>query len=163
MIISCILNTKWIYFYKVTWLLTEPSKKVHPFQHSYRFLQPVFIPRQFLFHLSGSHYENMPIQIYWKFYHQKMKFWYFSYFCSKHRLWVPVRTASMAVLTSTHNLCFWAEIRKVMYTPVNPSFTILGQKSFGPSTILILCSIIWHSKHKNINNSCSRILFLSRN
>ena len=22
------------------------------------------------------------------------KFWYFSYFCSKHRLWVPVRTAS---------------------------------------------------------------------
>ena len=23
-----------------------------------------------------------------------------------------------------HNLCFWAEIRKIMYTPVNPSFTI---------------------------------------
>ena len=22
-----------------------------------------------------------------------------------------------------HNLCFWAEIRKLMYTPVNPSFT----------------------------------------
>ena len=31
---------------------------------------------------------------------------------------------SEAVLTSTHNLCFWAEIRKIMYTPVNPSFTI---------------------------------------
>ena len=30
-----------------------------------------------------------------------------------------------AVLTSTHNLCFWAEIRKLMYTPVNPSFTVL--------------------------------------
>ena len=29
-----------------------------------------------------------------------------------------------AVLTSTHNLCFLAEIRKIMYTPVNPSFTI---------------------------------------
>ena len=28
------------------------------------------------------------------------------------------------ILTSTHNLCFWAEIRKIMYTPVNPSFTI---------------------------------------
>ena len=28
------------------------------------------------------------------------------------------------VLTSTHNLCFWAEITKIMYTPVNPSFTI---------------------------------------
>ena len=29
-----------------------------------------------------------------------------------------------AVLTSTHNLCFWAEIRKIIYTPVNPSFTL---------------------------------------
>ena len=29
-----------------------------------------------------------------------------------------------AVRTSTHNLCFWAEILKVMYTSVNPSFTI---------------------------------------
>ena len=38
------------------------------------------------------------------------KLWYFSYFCSKHRLWVLVRTA-LAVLTSTHNLCFWAERR----------------------------------------------------
>ena len=37
-------------------------------------------------------------------------FWYFSSF-------------DEAVLTSTHNLCFLAEIRK-MYTPVNPSFTI---------------------------------------
>ena len=29
-----------------------------------------------------------------------------------------------AVLTSTHNLCFWAEIRKLMYTHVNPSFIV---------------------------------------
>ena len=29
-----------------------------------------------------------------------------------------------AVLTSTHILCFRAEIRKIIYTPVNPSFTI---------------------------------------
>ena len=35
----------------------------------------------------------------------------FSYFCSKHRLWVLVRTAS---------LCFWAEMRKIMYFPANP-------------------------------------------
>ena len=27
-------------------------------------------------------------------------------------------------LTRTHNLCFLAEIRKIMYTPVNSSFTI---------------------------------------
>ena len=46
--------------------------------------------------------ENEKIQI---------KFGCFSYFWSKHRL-------------STHNLCFWTEIRKIMYTPVNPSFTI---------------------------------------
>ena len=26
--------------------------------------------------------------------------------------------------TSTHYLCFWAEIRKIMYTPVNPRFTV---------------------------------------
>ena len=29
-----------------------------------------------------------------------------------------------AILTSTYNLYFWAEIKKIMYTPVNPSFTI---------------------------------------
>ena len=29
-----------------------------------------------------------------------------------------------AVLTSTHDLCFHAKIRKKVYTPVNPSFTI---------------------------------------
>ena len=23
----------------------------------------------------------------------------------------------------THNICFWAEIKKIMYTPVNPSLT----------------------------------------
>ena len=45
------------------------------------------------------HYENTSIQIYWKFCYQKIKIfiykiWYFSCFCSKHRLWVLVRTAS---------------------------------------------------------------------
>ena len=40
----------------------------------------------------GIHYENTPIHIHWEFYHQKNenfqreKIWYFSYFCSKHRL-----------------------------------------------------------------------------
>ena len=46
-----------------------------------------------------THCENTPIQIYWKFYNKKGKFsdkkiWYFSFVCSKHRLWVLVRTAS---------------------------------------------------------------------
>ena len=50
---------------------------------------------------------------------------YFSYNCSKHRLWVHVRTAE-AVLTSTHNLCFRTKIKnkKNMYTPAYPNFTI---------------------------------------
>ena len=29
-----------------------------------------------------------------------------------------------AFLTNTHKLCFRAKIRKIMHTPVNPSFTI---------------------------------------
>ena len=40
----------------------------------------------------------------WKFSNKKS--WYLSYFCSKHRLWVLIRTANDAVLMSTHNLCF---------------------------------------------------------
>ena len=46
----------------------------------------------------------------------------FLIFAPKHRLWVLVRTASAeAVLTSTHNLCFGAKIRKIgipLHTPV---------------------------------------------
>ena len=48
-----------------------------------------------------THYENMPIQIYRKFHLQKLNFqikkrcYFFSYFCSKHRLWVLIRTASL--------------------------------------------------------------------
>ena len=37
-----------------------------------------------------------------------------------HSLELPRRGIS----NEYHNLCFWAEIRKIMYTPVNPSFTI---------------------------------------
>ena len=64
--------------------LTQRMVKVNPFSHA----DDTF------------HYENMPIQIYRKFHLQKTESFqikknsYFSYFCSKHRLWVPVRTAS---------------------------------------------------------------------
>ena len=53
-----------------------------------------------LFWKLNTHYENMSIQIYWKFPHLKMNIFrknnyiYISYFCSKHRLLVLVRTAS---------------------------------------------------------------------
>ena len=47
----------------------------------------------------------------------------FSYVCSKHRLWVHVRTVSRSI-TSTHDLCFRIKDREKPNTPVNPCFTI---------------------------------------
>ena len=76
-----------------------------------------------------THYENTPILIYCKFHLQKTENFQMKncdifhisaqnidcrYSLEPHR----------AVLTSTYNLCFRAEIRKIMYTPANPSFTI---------------------------------------
>ena len=94
-------------------------------------------------HKPDKHYENTPIQIHWKFYYQKMAIFQIKnsdifYISAQnidcgYSLEPPRRCGSNeyqqsmffeAVLTSTHNLCFWAEIRKIMYTPVNPSFTI---------------------------------------
>ena len=48
---------------------------------------------------------------------------YFSYFCSKHRLWVPVRTAS----TSTHNLCFVQKYEKYL-SFLSENFQFLERK-----------------------------------
>ena len=50
----------------------------------------------------------------WKFSDKKL--WYFHISAQN----IDCET----ILASTHNLCFLAEIRKIMYTPVNPSFTI---------------------------------------
>ena len=64
----------------------------------------------------------------WKF--SDKKSWYFSYICLKHRLWVFVRTASTRPTIVVQRvylylyLYFRAELRKIMHTPVNPSFTI---------------------------------------
>ena len=89
------------------------------------------------------HYENKPIQIYWKFYHQKnesfqiknSKFFYISaqnIDCG-YSLEPPRRGGSNEYPQSMFwrggsneypQSMFWAEIRKIMYTPVNPSFTI---------------------------------------
>ena len=54
----------------------------------------------------------------WKFSNKK-KILYFSYFCSKHKLWIR-RGGS----NEYYKLTLWEEIRKLMYTPVNPSFTV---------------------------------------
>ena len=76
------------------------------------------------------HYENTPIQIYWKFYLQKN--WKFS----------DIKISDIFHISAQNIDCgyslepprqggsneypqsmFWAEIRKIMYTPINPSFT----------------------------------------
>ena len=63
------------------------------------------------------------------FFHQKMKifrlnFDIFKISAKNIDYWYSLERLGEAVLTSTHNLCFSAEIRKIMYTPDNPSFTI---------------------------------------
>ena len=50
-----------------------------------------------------------------------------------------------------HNLCFWAEIRKKLYTPVNPSFTILkwglrGQNYIGMFSLWIKRNVRGYSQ-----------------
>ena len=58
------------------------------------------------------------------FYLHKKKLWHFSYFCSKQRLWVLVRTASEAVLTSTQKSMgfFFQKNKKNNVYPCQPQF-----------------------------------------
>ena len=75
-----------------------------------------------------QHYENKPIQIYWKFYHQKMKIFrkkigfFFSYFCSKHRLWVLVRTASARRFWRVPTFYVLSRNKKNNVYPCKPQF-----------------------------------------
>ena len=78
----------------------------------------------------SCHYENTPIQIYRKFYHQKnenfqLKIPIFFHISAQnidygYSLEPPRRCGSNEYPQSM----FWTEIWKIMYTPVNPSFTI---------------------------------------
>ena len=78
----------------------------------------------------ARHYENTPIQIYRKFYLQKLEIFQIKNADIFHisaqnmdcgySLEPPRRGGSNEYPQSI----FWAEIRKIMYTPVNPSFTI---------------------------------------
>ena len=76
------------------------------------------------------HYENMPIQIYteifttekWKFSDKKSDIFHISaqnLDCGYS--FEPPRWGGSNEYPQSR---FWAEIRKIMYTPVNPSFTI---------------------------------------
>ena len=52
----------------------------------------------------------------------------FLIFCSKQRLWVHVRTASLRRFYEYLQFMFWGKNKKIMYTPVNPNFTKVGCK-----------------------------------
>ena len=76
-----------------------------------------------------NHYKNKPIQIYWKFYHQKFevsdKNSYIFHISAKNincgYLLEPPRGGGS---NKYPQFMFLAEIRKIMYTPINPSFAI---------------------------------------
>ena len=77
-----------------------------------------------------SHYENKPIQIYWKFYHQKIKTFQiniliFFIFLFKtdygYSLELPWRSSSNEYPQS---MFLSRTKKKIMYTTANPSFTI---------------------------------------
>ena len=91
---------------KDSWFLQADSKETNHNDQRYRLIwmfvrrtclrNPLFLMLRLILY----HYRNTPIQIYRKFHLQKLKNFqmensdFFSYFCSKHRLWVLVRTAS---------------------------------------------------------------------
>ena len=52
------------------------------------------------------------------------KLWYFSYFCSKHKLWYSLEPPRQGGSDEYPQSMFLNEIRKIMYTPVNPCFTM---------------------------------------
>ena len=58
----------------------------------------------------------------WKFSDKKL--WYFHISAQNIDCGYSLEPPRRGGSNEYHNLCFWAEIRKIMYTPVNPSFTI---------------------------------------
>ena len=70
----------------------------------------------------------MPIQIYWKFYHKKNENFQINnpdiFHISAQNIdcGYSLEPFCEAVLTSTHNLCFWEEIRKNNVYPCKPQF-----------------------------------------
>ena len=76
------------------------------------------------------HYENTPIQIYWNFHLQKQKF-----FRQKNQIFFHISDQNIDCGYSLEpprrggsneypQSILFSKIRKIMYTPVNPSFTI---------------------------------------
>ena len=58
----------------------------------------------------------------WKFSDKKNDI--FHIFAQKHRLWYSLEPPRRGGSNEYPQSMFWAEITKIMYTPVNPTFTI---------------------------------------
>ena len=52
----------------------------------------------------------------WKYSDKNL--WYFPYFCSKHRLWYSLESPRRGSSNEYLQSMFWAEIRKIIYTPL---------------------------------------------
>ena len=72
----------------------------------------------------------------------------------------------MAVLTSTHNLCFGSKIRKNRYTPVNPNFAMYKWGSSGFTChrhVFLMIKTVEAKKNpwklKLLLNTCSSVCF----
>ena len=86
---------------------------------------PLFLHQIYKWRYPGNaHYENMPIQIYWKFYHQKIKKIQIKNSDIFHTSAQNIDCGYSLEPPRRNPFFFWAKIRKIMYTPVNPSFTI---------------------------------------
>ena len=75
------------------------------------------------------HYENTPIQIYRKVHLQKtesfqMKIYTFNISAQNTDCGYLLEPPRLGGSNEYPQSMFWAEIRKIMYTPVNPNFTI---------------------------------------
>ena len=79
---------------------------------------------------AGEHYENTPIQIYRKFRLKKNENFQiknsdiFHISAQNIDCGYSLEPAHRGSSDEYHNLCFCAQIRIIMYTPLNPSFTI---------------------------------------
>ena len=96
------------------------------------------------FYVSREHYENMPIQIYWKFYHIKMKIfrWKMPIFFLIYAQNIDCGYSLEPPLTSTHNLCFWAEKKNNVY-PCKSQFSYIKVGFKGVKTIYIVGMFVW--------------------
>ena len=91
------------------------------------------------------HYKNTPIQIYWEFYHQKIENFQMKNSGSFHisaqnidcgyLLEPPQRGGAVAVLTSTHNLCFLSRYKKNNVYPCKPQFYYISGVEWGQNYI----------------------------